>query len=274
MPSEKPLIYLLLGAAGSGRREVIADLIEGGLAEGEKAAVLISADEALSPADAKFSLIRLWRWIPPPPMEQGHFDREDAPALPVATIELDADGELPADATRIFFLTDGRRSPVDQVEAFKSWAVLQNVELARVICVVNCQLAAAHPRLLPWFDACIHFSDVVLLNHREGVANKWMSDFQEHFKSQFLPCLFEMVKGGRVRNPALLLEPQALRVSHIFDEEVDWLLTNEEGEEVEDEDEVDEDEEITATPIEDIYFARRIGGRRDKEIPDITKFLA
>ena len=34
MSSEKPLVYLILGAAGSGRREIVADLIDGGLAAG------------------------------------------------------------------------------------------------------------------------------------------------------------------------------------------------------------------------------------------------
>ena len=35
-------MYLVLGAAGSGRREVLADLIEGGLAEGDRPAVLVA----------------------------------------------------------------------------------------------------------------------------------------------------------------------------------------------------------------------------------------
>ena len=269
MPSDKPLIYLILGAVGSGRREVLADLIEGGLGEGERAVVLLPETEAPDPADLKLGTTGRWRWIDPPPVDKLHVDPENPTMLPIATIEV----EIPEGVSRIFFVTDGRRNPVDQVEAFRGWVTLQEVELARVFCVVNCRLAEKHPRLLAWYDACIHYSDAVLLNHREGVANKWMSDFQEHFKSQFLPCHFEMVKGGRVKNPALLLEPQALRVSHIFDEEIDWLLTNSEGEVVEDEDEVDEDEEITATPIEDIYFVRRPGGRREKEIPDIGKFL-
>ena len=30
---EKPLVYVILGAADSGRREVLCDLIEGGLGE-------------------------------------------------------------------------------------------------------------------------------------------------------------------------------------------------------------------------------------------------
>ena len=52
---EKPLVYLILGAAGSGRRTVVADLIDGGLGEGDRPAVLLSADEAPAEIDAKLA---------------------------------------------------------------------------------------------------------------------------------------------------------------------------------------------------------------------------
>jgi hypothetical protein len=182
-------------------------------------------------------------------------------------------GALPTEATQVFFVTDGRASPVDQIEVFKAWIEAQGGELARVICVVNCQLAEKNPPLLLWYDACVHFSDVVLLNHREGVANKWLSDFQAHFKGQFLPCLFEMVKAGRVKNPAVVLDPQARRMSHVFDEEVDWVFTDAEGDEIDEDEETEGDEEVEAKPEEDPYFARLNGGRRVKEVPDVRKYL-
>ncbi|MEI7567590.1 MAG: hypothetical protein WCJ10_07110, partial [Opitutaceae bacterium] len=101
-----------------------------------------------------------------------------------------------------------------------------------------------------------------------------MSDFLAHFKKQHLPCLFEMVKDGRVKNPALLLEPQARRLSQIFDEEQDLIFKTADGEEIdEDEETEDSDEEIEAVPAEDPYFARRNGGRRVKELPDIAAIL-
>jgi hypothetical protein len=244
----------VLGAAGSGRREVIADLLEGGLAEGERAAVLLADGETAAAADAKLGGITRWRWS------------EDD------TIE----GVMPADAARVFFVTDGRRNPVDQIEAFKPWIAGQGGELARVICVVNCQFAEKHPPLLAWFDACVQFSDVVLLNRREGVANKWLSDFQSRYRDQFIPCLFEFVKEGRVKNPALVLEPQARRMSHVFDEEPNWVITGTDGEEIDEEDleEGEEsDQEIEAAPEEEPYFARDAAGRRVKRIPEIAKFL-
>ncbi len=248
--AEKPLVYLILGAAGSGRRAVIADLIEGGLDEADRAAVLVS--EADQPETVASTLPRVdyWKWTG-------------------ETIE----GALPEGATHVFFVTDGRTNPVDQIEVFKAWVEGQGGEVARVICVVNCQLAEKNPAMLAWYDACIHFSDVVLLNRREGVENKWMSEFQGHFKKQFIPALFELVKDGRVKNPGLVLDPQARRMSHVFDEEQDWVFTNAEGEEIEEDEETEGDEEVEVTPEEDPYFERLAGGQRAKPIPDVGKFL-
>ena len=248
--SDKPLVYLILGAAGSGRREVLADLIEGGLAESDRAAVMLSADEAPSDFDAKLPGLARWTW-------QDEFI--------IAT--------LPAEATYVFIVTDGRRNPVEQLDTLKTWLEAQGAELARILCIVNCQLAEKHLPLLAWFEACVHFSDVVLLTRREGVANKWLSEFRAHFDGQFYPCLFELVKAGRVKNPALVLDPLARRMTHAFDAEQDWIFTDAEGEEIEEDEETEGDEEVEATQAEDPYFVRDATHRRVKKIPDITKFL-
>lgn len=252
MPAaEKPLVYLVLGATGSGRREIVADLIEAGLEPGESAAVMLSAAEAAMPADARLPAVSRWTW-------------DDGTIL----------ATLPAGHHRVFFVTDGARSAVDQIEVFKAWLEAQGGELARILCVVHAQLATRHPALLAWYEACIHFSDIVLLNRREGVENKWLSDFLGHFKKQHLPCLFETVKEGRVKNPALVLDPQARRLSQIFDEDQDLVFTTADGEEIdEDEETGDSDEEVEATPAEDPYLVRRSGGRRVKELPDIGAIL-
>ncbi len=251
MSTEKPLVYLILGAAGSGRREVLVDLIEAGLNEGDRPAVLLSRGEADDPADAKLPAISRWEW-------------RDEMIL----------AQLPEGATRVFFIADGAVNPVEQIEVFKNWLEAQGAELARVICVVNSQLAAKHPALLAWFEACVHFSDIVLLNKREGVDNKWMSEFLNHFKKLYYPCLFEPVRAGRVKNPALVLDPQARRMSHVFDAEQDWIFTNAEGEEIDEQEESgDSEEEIEAKPEEDPYFVRDAAGRRAKRLPDIAKYL-
>jgi hypothetical protein len=242
--NDRPLIYLVLGAGGSGRREVVADLIEGGLDEGARALVLLSDEERAADCDARLGAPGRWHWAG---------DRIETPPL--------------AGATHVFLIADGRRNPVDQVEAFQTWLSASGGELARIICVVHCGLVAQHKELCVWIDACVHFSDIVLLNRREGLANKWMSDFQARFASQFLPCLFEVVKAGRVKNPALILEPQTRRMSHVFDEELNWEITGT------DEEEAEGDEEVEAKPEEDPYFQRLQGARRAKVIPNVADYL-
>lgn len=245
----KPLVYLILGSAGAGRRAVVSDLIEGGLSETDQPAVLVSEAEQTASTPSQLPRLATWKWA-----------------------DSFIEGRLPDGATHVFFVADGRSNPVDQIEAFKPWLEAQGGELARIICVVDCQLAEKNPPLLAWYDACVHFSDVVLLNRREGVENKWLSDFQGRFKKQFLPTLFELVKADRVRNPGLVLEPEARRLSHVFDEDQDWVVAGGEDESA-DEEESTGDEEVEMVPEEDPYLARRAGGRRVKELPNIADFL-
>ncbi len=252
MSEEKTPVYLILGATGSGRREILVDLITDGLGESARPAVMLPAGEAVKAEDGLLPGVSRWEW-------------HDGFIL----------GVRPAEATHVFFVIDGGRNPIDQIEAFKLWVDAQGCEVARVLCVVNAQLAEKHAALLPWFEACVHFSDVVLLNRREGVANKWMSDFLGHFSKRYYPCVFEMVRDVRVKNPALVLEPQARRMSHVFDLEQDWIFTNADGDEIDEQEEnEDGEDEVEAKPEEDPYFAKLMGGRRVVTLPDIAKFLA
>jgi hypothetical protein len=223
----------------------VADLIEGGLGEGDRAAVFLAEPEPADPADAR--LPGLARWTG-------------------SDVHLAAD--IPAGVTHVFLLTDGKRNPVEQIEACQGWLASSGGELARVLCVVHCRLVELHPPLVAWFDACLHFSDVALLNRREGVANKWMSDYLARCEKLFHPCLFELVKAGRVKNPALVLDPQARRVSHAFDAEQDWLVTDGEGDEIDEQEETDSEEEVEVTAEEDPY-----PGRHAKRLPELTKYL-
>lgn len=242
----KPLVYFMLGTAWSGRRAVLRELIAAGLTEGDRAAVLLSAAETPAEADALLPNVARWTWT-----EHGTMQ-----------------AALPTGATHVFIINEARRNPVDQVEALKPWLEANGAELGRIFSVVDCGLAAAHPALLPWFDACVHFSDVVLLNRREGVENKWLSDFQKRYTDQFYPCLFELVKQDRVKNPLVVLDPTARRISQYFEDEPEWSFENEE-----DDEESSDDEEVELKPVEDPYLERRAGGRRVKEIPDLVKIL-
>jgi hypothetical protein len=243
-------VYFILGTPGSGRRAVVRDLIENGLAAEEKALVLLADREAADPADEKLAAlanaeVRRWTWT--------------EPALPQV--------EGLAGAT-VFFIADSLASPMDQLEALKPWLEEHGATLARVFCVVDCQLAEKQPVLRQWFDACIHFADVVFLTRREGLANKWLSDFIAHFKDQHFPCHFVQVKTkGDLTTPLVWLDPTARRVSQYFDEGESYVI---EGLETDDE---EDDEEDTGLLPPEPYFVRLTSGRRDKELPDLRDYL-
>ncbi len=251
MNPRSPLVYFILGTPGSGRRGLVLDLVENGLAEDEPALVLVAEGEAPDPAMDKLAArplteVRRWQWSPP-----------DLP-----------DQKLPAGGS-VFFLADSRNDPLSQIEALKPWLGRQGAELARILSVVDCKFAEQTPALRPWYEALIHFSDVVLLTRREGVANKWLSDFIRHFEGECYPCHFIQVRKGGLPNPALLLEPEPRRVSQYFEETEDLsdLVI-----ETDDEDEEDEEANEDAVPPEP-YFVRNRSGRREKELPDIRSYL-
>lgn len=243
-------VYFIIGSPGSGRRGVVRDLIENGLAAEDRAVVLLAGTESPDPADARLAAlknteVRRWTWT--------------GPELPVM--------EIPEGAT-VFFLADSRVSPIDQVEALKPWLEQQGAELARIFCFVDCQLAEKHPVLRQWFDGCIHFADVVFLTRREGVANKWLSDFIKHFKDEYFPCYFIQVKTkGELANPLVLLDPTPRRVTQYFEEGESYEI---EGLETDDEEDGDDD---TGLLPPEPYFTRDRSGRREKELPDLNEFL-
>ena len=250
MASGSSSVYFVIGSPGSGRRAIVRDLIENGFAPEEKALVLLAGSEAADPADARLAgltnaEVRRWTWTEPslPPVEG-------------------------LDGATVFFIADSLVSPMDQLEALKPWLEEHGATLARIFCVVDCQLAEKQPVLRQWFDACIHFADVVFLTRREGLANKWLSDFISHFKDQHFPCHFVQVKTkGELATPLVWLDPTARRVSQYFDEGETYEI---EGLETDDE---EDDEEDTGLLPPEPYFVRLSSGRRDKEVPDLRDYL-
>jgi hypothetical protein len=249
-----PQVYLILGAAGSGRRAVIADLVANGLEDGARPVLLLPANERPAAPEAEklladLSGLAVARWAP----------SGGSLLAPV-----------PEGTTHIIMLSDGRANPVDQVEAFHNWLPMSGAELGRIITIVDCQLGSAHKGLLRWYDACVHFSDAVLLTKRDGVPSKWVSDFTARYHKQHFPCLIELVTKSGVENPAMILVPEARRISMFFDSEADWPAPDGETE-VEEKAAVADGDLIGA---DDPYIERQAGSsRRAREIPDINKFL-
>ncbi len=238
--------YIMLGAAESGRRKILADLAD---SIGEPESIRIYTPSRIPPAD--------WADLLSPETEVLPWGITDG-TLSVAEPETAPE--------TVFILTDGRANPVDQMEILA--ALLRNLgwEVARVLTVVHCRLLADHPALADWFKACIHFSDVALLGQRDSVPNSWIRDFLNGYKEACYPCLFELVKQGRVDNPARVLLPEPRRLSMIFDE-TDAL----DDMEFDEDNLPDEPFDLVAKP--DPYFERTASGSRRILLPEISQFL-
>lgn len=242
--SKRPLVYLIYGIPGSERRSVLFDLIEGGL-----------------PPDGQVLYFR-------PEGEPGSPHDEQIEALEnvsIADWELSEckikHGRISAAAEKIIFLAPGLSDPAEMAEALKTWIDHNDCKLGRIITVLNCSFLKEQEKSRPWFDACIHFSDVVLLSRRESVDNKWLKDFEAHYRKACYPCHVELVSKGKAKNPTAVLEPEARRMSLYFDE----LIPIEE-------DEFD-DEEQPDDLKPDRYIERNESGQRARPIIEISKFL-
>ncbi len=230
--------YLVLGAPHSGRRAAVFDLVKDLASESNPFEVVISEMELPTQHDEKVQSL--------PGVELKYFET-DLGSL--------SRKELNPEATSVI-ITAGAMNPVDQVEGLKDLLGQAKKELGRIITVVNCHMLSRHHSLFAYYDACIHFSDVALLNKRESISEKFAKDFIKRYKDERYPCLFERVKQGRIKNPDLVLETEPRRISLHFDAEEDaWL---------------DEDlETVEADP----YLDRLPSGIRRKTIPDIASIL-
>jgi len=174
---------------------------------------------------------------------------------------------LPEGQEAVFYLLDGRADPVDQLELLSKWLPKQPVMLGRILTVVACALLHRHAELAGWFDACIHFSDVAILHQREGVPERFLREFQKQYEKACYPCLFVMTRKGRIANPGLVLEPQARRLSLVFDE-----LEPLEDLEL-DEDRLPE-EPFSLEGKVDPWFERYPNGARRRALADIREYLS
>jgi hypothetical protein len=240
----EPLVYLIYGIPDSGRREVLLDLIEGGIDAKEQVLYFRPEGEADSLFDAKLEALENVSAV--------NWQLTDAKVT---------HGPINAAPDNIIFLAPATSDPADAAEAIKSWTKHNACQLARIITVTHCAFLFKNPGARSWFDACIHFSDIVLLNRREGVDNKWLKDFEQCYHKLFSPARFLIVKKGRVTNPIEILNPEARRLSLYFDELIP----------IED-DEFEDDEQPQDTKP-DKYIERLESGHRAYPVPDIRKLL-
>lgn len=242
--SERPLVYLVYGIPGSERRSVLFDLIEGGLPEDEQVLYFRPKGENASPDDEQIERLR---------------------NVSVVEWELAKSkvkhGRISAAPQKVIFLAPGNSDPAEAAEALKEWIRHNDCELGRIITVLNCSFLKEQEKSRAWFDACIHFSDVVLLARRESVDNKWIKDFEARYHKACFPCHIELVSKGKAKNPRAVLEPEARRMSLYFDELIPI------------EDDEFEDEEQPEDIKPDRYIERNESGKRVHPILEINEIL-
>lgn len=244
MEEPRPLVYLVFGIPASGRREVIFDLIEGGIPATELVLYFRPEGEAACAHDEQIEALENVNVV--------GWQLKDCKVT---------HGKISAAPEKIIFLAPGTSDPADCAEALKTWTDHNQCQIARLITVVHSNFLMQTPKAKAWFDACIHFSDIVLLNRREEADNKWLKDFEAGYTKACVPSRFILVKKGRVANPAEVLDPEARRVSLYFDELIP----------IEDDEFEDEHQPEDIKP--DMYIERLESGQRAKPIPEIGKFL-
>ncbi len=248
-------VYLVLGLPGSGRHEIVANLIEGGLPDSPAISVYQARGDAAPASDGVSPSLPVQSKVTIVPFSfaKDHFI-------------ISPESEPTKEPDAVFFFANGRTSVIDQLEAFPPWLTAKGWELARILLVVDCTLAAAQPKVVEWYEVCVHFADCVLLNRRNALTQTWAQQFQKKFFAARYPCLFLFVKQGRVDNPMLVLYPEARRMTLIFDDidPVDQLDLDEENL---------PEEPFNLENKPDPYFERLPSGHRCKVVPDVTEFL-
>lgn len=242
--SERPLVYLVYGIPDSERRSILFDCIEGGLLDKEQVLYFRPKGECNSPFDEQIEALENVSVV--------EWELSDCKVK---------HGRITAAPEKIFFLAPGTADPADVAEALKTWVNHNNCELGRIIAVVHCSFLKENEKAAAWFDACIHFSDMVLLARRESVDNKWLKAFETRYRKECYPCHIELASKGKAANPVAVLEPEARRMSLYFDQ-----LTPIEEDGLED----DERPEDTKP---DTYILRSESGQRMRPVPSISKYL-
>lgn len=260
----QPLFYVILGTRESSRVKIMQDLCHDLLHRMEGTIGLVG-----SVSDSEWAEIaRL--------AEGDATGRLQCVAMPAPESPLK---EFCPACETVFYLVEEGENPVDAIERVHGFLAETPFVLGRIITTVNTHLLYGNGRLKPWYEACIHFSDYVFLANREGVPDKWIREYQLHFTKECLPCHVELLRKTGVKHPALVLEPEARRLSQYFDEEVnlpvapetldpDWPAIEYEDDPLGEEDGEDED------PTVDHYIKRTVAGRREVVLPDMRGFWA
>lgn len=203
-----PKIYLILGAENSGRRSILNDLLSD-FPSKNKILYFKDVNNSTSEYDTKLesrpNLVKINFKVQECKIK--HEPISDSPEL-------------------IIFLSSEKCDPSDLIEGLKNWLNKNNCSLTRIITNADCRLIENNPSAEEWYNACIHFSDYVLVNNIGVNDNKWLNNWIKDQKQKFHPTRFETVKKNCVRNPADVLDSRIYRNTQFFDYNDNEFLSN------------------------------------------------
>lgn len=120
--------------------------------------------------------------------------------------------------TTAFIVLDPRLQQVPQLEALAEALLEAGMEPLKVVTAVDTKVSQSSPQYRTWLDACIYYSDIVLLGNRSETAKSFLRDFQKGYEKRCYPCQFLLLKGpGRPDRPLEILAPFTRRLAQLFD---------------------------------------------------------
>jgi hypothetical protein len=163
-------------------------------------------------------------------------------------------------------LAPGDTSVIDVMEVLSKQVTAGIWELQRVITWVHSEYYANDSDSKRWYEACFHFSDLVILDCFKNMEQSALGSIKAHFHDESLPCILVNTKKDRLQELGLVMDNQARRITQVFDRSaessIDYEVEIEEGDE-----EDDIDAALPETNI-DPYFERNHDGRRSKPLPN------
>ncbi len=159
--------------------------------------------------------------------------------------------------------------PDHLVEALVGGFRAERFELGRIVTQVHSGWCAQVEDAPGWYDGCIHFSDLVLLDARHEVDDLWVREYQERYRKLRYPCLFDLVRKGLPKHPLWFFDSQPRRLSLVFDPDDLSGLGGQDYEIEGDDPDEDEDPEASGDP----FLRRNAAGERERKVRPLPFLL-
>jgi hypothetical protein len=238
------LLYFILGSPSAEKEVVVSQLITEGFTE-EETILLLIPEAARSSAETPLLQSCDYKKTHPKVVVE-YWNAEQKPLI-VSHYRF-------KNYSAVFLFVSDHHNLIDQLEYLSEWTLENSLIVSRILTVVDCSAFLLDSKLFPWIEACIHFSDTVLLNKTAGVESKALESFVTYFKDNHYQCLFYKLHPKKPLNSQEILYPEARRLSLAFD-----IL------DISDSD----DEEV----VKDLYFECNHLGQRLKKLPNIVAHL-